>query len=226
MNNSPDTSENAADRAVSERLAELRARPIDSAAFDAKFKALVPPPASDSPQRSRWMIWPARAVAACALVGLVSLAFIAFLSQPVMATPVRMAQVYEETVAGRGHTTPVRTIDEARAVLRGQWTESPLVPETVDDMQVMSCCVHEVGRQRMACVTFTVDDSLVTMAMAPSKEIKTPGGETRVVGDRRYVVHSENGVNMAMSEQHGTWVCVMGRLPIDRLIEIARSASE
>jgi hypothetical protein len=35
-----------------------------------------------------------------------------------------------------------------------------------------------------------------------------------------YHVHAVNGLNMVMSQHHGRWICVMGRLPSTRLMDL------
>ena len=85
----------------------------------------------------------------------------------------------------------------------------------------MHCCVHEIGRKQMACLTFSVDQQPITLAMASSRDIRSPHGEARTINGREYRIDSSDGVNMVMSEVDGTWMCLMGRLPIERLVELA-----
>lgn len=224
MNTDPNNLDDRIDQAVSRRLSKLRSVPIDMAAFDAKLKAALPARRSSS---SRLLLWPVltpmRAVAASLLVGItLFLSFVVLTPQPAMATPQRLAAIYEDAVGGRSHATTVTSVEEARETLRRKWPESPVVPD-VSDMQLMHCCVHEIGRKRMACLTFSVDQQPITLAMAPSRDICSPHGEVRTINGREYRIDSSDGVNMVMSEVDDTWMCLMGRLPIERLVELADS---
>jgi hypothetical protein len=86
---------------------------------------------------------------------------------------------------------------------------------------VMACCVHEVGHKKMACIGLMVNDIPVTLAVAESGDIKSPGGTTLVRDGVTYRVQTSGGVNMAMTERGGRWICLMGRLSVDQLVELA-----
>jgi hypothetical protein len=114
----------------------------------------------------------------------------------------------------------VSSIEAAAAALSQQWPKAPALPDMPDD-HVMACCVHEMGRKKMACVSLTVDDVPITMAVADSADVKVPNGTTVIRDGVTWQVESSRGVNMAMTERGGRWVCLMGRLPTDRLIDLA-----
>jgi hypothetical protein len=122
--------------------------------------------------------------------------------------------------SGRSHTMKVSSIEAAGAALSRQWPKAPNLPDMPDD-HVMACCVHEVGRKKMACVSLLVDNVQITMAVADSADVKVPRGTTMVRDGVTYHIESAKGVNMAMTERGGRWVCLMGRLPVDRLVELA-----
>jgi hypothetical protein len=164
-----------------------------------------------------------RAVAASLVVGVLLAAIVLMISSsPALATPQRMAAIYNSAVDGKNHPTTVATANEAREVLRRKWPDAPVVPE-VQDLQLMHCCVHEIGRKQMACVTFLVEEQPVTLAFASARDVRSPHGETKVIDGESFVVGSADGVNMVMSERGGTWMCLMGRLSVERLSEVART---
>lgn len=224
--NEPDHHEEEVTRAVSQRLAKLRTRPLDLTAFDSRLKSALP----KSSGGARVLIWPfaspMRALAASFIVGAVIAAIVLLTSStPALATPQRMAEIYNSAVDRKNHPTTVSTADEARDVLRRKWPDAPVIPE-VKDLQLMHCCVHEIGRKQMACVTFLVEEQPVTLAFASARDVRSPHGETKIIDGQPFVVGSADGINMVMSEQSGTWMCLMGRLPIERLSEIARAIRE
>jgi hypothetical protein len=233
------------DDAVQRRLAKLSARPMDTAAFDAALRRRLAEEASAGlaptltlagtdrePTRPATVpAWsnpftkvfsPLRAVAATLLMSLALVAGIVAWSAsagPAVASPQRLAEVHNDAVAGRGLSSVVHSIDEARAALQRKWPGTPELPEP-RDLEVMSCCVHEIGRRQMACVTFRIDETPVTLAVASRRDIRSPHGQARDIAGRRYLVGSADGINMVMSEHEGTWMCLMGRLPMERLAEI------
>lgn len=216
-----------ATQAVSRRLAKLRSRPVDLSAFDARLKASLPQLAG---ARSRFWIGsfvsPMRAVAAGLVIGaLLTAIFMISRSSPALATPQEMAEIYNSAVDGRNHPTTVSSVNEARDALRKKWPNAPVVPE-VDDLQLMHCCVHDIGRKQMACVTFLVEEQPVTLAFASARDVRSPHGQTKMIDGQTFVVGSADGVNMVMSERGGTWMCLMGKLSFERLADIARTIRE
>lgn len=219
-----------AHEAISRRLAKLREQPISTSVLDARLKSILPPGATDGEPAPRMRFWTRRsvlsAVAAMLVAALTVLsAFTILAPRPVFASPQEMAVIHESAVMMQGHTMSVSTIEDARAALRRQWPGSSMI-SAPDDMPVMSCCVHEIGKRQMGCVTFEVDDVPVTMAVADAREIRSPHGNKRVIGDTEYVVGSADGVNMVMSQRDGVWTCVMGRLPLERLANVAASVGK
>ncbi len=215
--------------AISRRLAKLREQPLNMSVFDAKLKALLPPDATgEHLQRSLRMrigtfLSPLRAAAALLILASIAAAYLFLVSaQPVSASPQEMAAIYERAVADQDHTMAVSSIDEARAAIHRKWPKSPDFAAP-GNMSVMSCCVHEVGKRQLGCVTFTVDGVPVMLAVADAKEICSPSGEARMISGERYVVASSNQVNMVMRQDNGVWTCLMGRLSIERLAEVAGS---
>jgi hypothetical protein len=217
------------DRAVSDRLARLRAMPLDVSALRRAVDAQVSAPTAETarPRPSIFRLFsPMRAVAASLLVGgLVIALVIASASGPVLASADRMAQVHDEMVAGDGHGShgrqAVNSIEAANAALRAQHGGAPAVPD-VGPEQVMSCCVHMVGRKRMSCVTLMSGGVPVSLAVADAADVRMPASETVVADGVTYHVQSARGVNMAMAQRDGRWVCLMGKLPTARLIDLAK----
>lgn len=212
-------------QAVSKRLAKLRTRPVDHTTFDARLRAALPKQLSNT--HGRLLMWPfaspLRAVAASLVVGILLAAIVLMsTSSPALATPQRMADIYNSAVDGKNHPTTVSSANEAREALRRKWPDAPVVPE-VEDLQLMHCCVHEIGRKQMACVTFLVEEQPVTLAFASTRDVRSPHGETKMIDGQSFVVGSADGVNMVMSERGGTWMCLMGKLSVERLSEIART---
>ena len=119
---------------------------------------------------------------------------------------------------------PVHSFEEARAALQKKWAGAPEISEAdAKELQVMACCVHEVGRKQMASVTFLLDGSPVTAAVARTEDIKPPSGMKTGGSVGQRVTSSSEGINMVMEERHGVWTCIMGRLSSQRLGELLDS---
>jgi hypothetical protein len=164
-----------------------------------------------------------RAAAASLLVaGLVIVGVLVFPSGPVVASPDRLADIHNDLVAGGGHGRQVvDSIDAANARLAAQNPGAPAVPGVSDD-HVMACCVHTVGRKKMSCVSLVTDGVPVSLAVADAADVRLPASETVTADGATYHVQSAQGVNMVMTQRNDRWVCVMGKLPTTRLMEIAK----
>ena len=154
------------------------------------------------------------------MLGLIAALIVASSSGPALASTERLLQVHQSVTSGQSHdAVPVQSIEAANSELASKWPNGPHLPRVEHD-QVMSCCVHRVGRQKVACAAIKVDGVAVSMAVANAADIKMPEGEKIQRGGVRYHVQSAGGVNMAMTERHGRWACLMGELPVERLVEV------
>ena len=136
-----------------------------------------------------------------------------------------MAEVYRASVSGHG-ATPINTIAEARSALVRKWPDSPPLPDEPSGMKPMSCCVHDVGRRQMACITFMVEGKAVMLALAPAKDVRSPHGTEMKIGNSTFLTGSSDGVNMVMAQRDGTWMCLMGEMTFERLAELSESLRE
>ena len=212
-------SDQLVDLAIRRRLAALRSTPIDVSRLRQAVDAVTARP----PRRALfgWRAWPGsiRAVAASLLVmGLIAGLIVALSSGPVMASPERMLQVHEAVIAGDDHSIPVQSIESANDALNRQWPHSPGLPSVKHD-QVMSCCVHRVGSQNVSCAAMKIDGVAVSMAIADAADIRMPSGPTVERNGVTYHVQSAKSVNMAMTVRNNRWACLMGPLPVEKLIE-------
>jgi hypothetical protein len=211
------------DNATSKRLAKLRTAPVDTSQFLKAVETQIP--RTHAHPRHLLLTWltPLRAAAASLLVlGLIATLVISSSSGPVLASAERLAEIHDEvlTAAGGNHVTRVDSIDAANAALAAEWPGAPLIPK-LSEGQVTSCCIHTMGRKKTACVAFEFDGVPVTMAVAEGSAVKLPVGETLDIGGVIYHVQSHGGINMVMTERGGRWVCLMGKLPVSRLAELA-----
>ena len=210
------------ERAVSTRLAKLRSMPIDTTRLERAIHAQIP-----RPQRSSgilpWMwLRPVRAIAASFLVlaALVAVLMLSTSSGPVLASTARMAKLHEDVISGKVPVVQVDSISEANKVLARQWPNSPEVPEVPKD-HVMACCMTSVKDKKLACVLMKRDGVPVTLTVAHGRDMRVPDSPVTVRDGVRYHVQSAGKLNMVMTERQGRWVCLIGELPAERLMEVA-----
>jgi hypothetical protein len=208
------------DEATSRRLAKLRAVQIDTSGIS---KAIDKHISSQHSLERRWFS-PVRAAAASFMVlALITVAIITASGGPQLVSADQLAHTYEEVlVAGGNHVTKVESIEAANAALAARWPGAPKLPE-LGENDVMSCCIHPIGRKKMICVAFQTDGVPVTMAVANASDVRVPVSKTMTLAGTTYHVQSHGNLNMVMTTRDTRWVCLMGELPPARLAELGSS---
>jgi len=208
------------DEATSRRLSQLRSMPVDLSALTRRIEASIPKPATHRRLHlSRWLR-PMRAVAASVLVmGLIGALIVASSTGPALASADALAQIHQEAV-GMSHESSVNTIDAANAILAQKAPGNPTMP-AMPDHPIMSCCVHQLGRKMLSCVTLEVTNTPVTIAVARASDVKCPMSETIQRDGVTYSVQSSGKTTMVMTSRDQKWLCVMGDLPREQLLDVA-----
>lgn len=207
---------NPIDDAIARRLRRLGSMPMDLSALkariDAERKPVAPP--------TVWarLLRPASGLAAGVLV-LILVGAIVLSGSPSAAMAQQMAQHHRDLVAGRIAVTKVDSIDAAARVLAEADPDLPALPAP-PDAHVMACCMKDVRNKRVAHVLLETDGSPITMAVAAAKDMKPMGRVLKQNGVSYHVV-SYDSLNMISCEKAGRWVCLIGELPIERLMTIA-----
>ena len=210
------------DRAVSERLARLRAMPIDLSHLEAGIVAQIPR-AARFRQKSLAIGWrrAVRGVAASfAVLAMLGVIFLGLWEGPVLASSEQMAQMHDDLVSGRAAAVRVDSIDAANKALSANWPRSPEVPD-VPYEHVMACCMKDVKGKRVACVLMQGGGTPVTMTIANAADMKLPKSPTVARNGVTYHVQSIRGLSMVMTQRNGRWVCMIGQVPPEKLMSIA-----
>lgn len=212
------------------RLAKLAAMPVDTSRLDAMLRRELPArkaPGQTMPAR-RWMTGAMRplriAAAGIAAVGVATIVFLMVLSQPVNASAGAMQNLHRSIIRGDDGSVQVASLEEAGRVLQASWPGGPDMPAPAMEMpegNVMHCCVHEVGRKKMACVAMTIDGVPVSVAVAEARDVKMPRLTAVQRGGAEYLTQTEGSFSMVMTQRQGRWLCVMGELPVERLLDVA-----
>lgn len=216
------------DRATAARLAKLRTMPIDTANLERAILKEIPRRATRHPMN--WVLHrPLRAVAASIFIlALIGAILLSTSSGPVLASAAQMAQVHEDLVAGRLPAERVASIDEANKALAMQWPEAPELPgmphgagQSPPSSHVMACCMRTVKSKKMACVLIHHDGVPVTMSIANAADMQLPRAPIVSRDGVAYRVQNVDKLNMVMTEREGRWLCLIGELPAEQLIDLA-----
>lgn len=211
------------DRATSQRLARLSTMPVELPRLDELVRAKLPA----APQQGRRVIRFPRSLRAAAVIlmilGVVSAVLLSNAGGgQAMASPAMMAQVHDDMVSGKTPVMQVESIRAANRMLARQWPDSPGIPSMPAD-HVMACCMKSVANKRVACVLLKGEQGgePVTMTVAKASDMGLPKSPTVVRNGVTYHVQDFRGLSMVMTERNERWVCLIGRVPAERLMDLA-----
>jgi len=209
--------DSAWDDALAARLGRLGSMPVDTGRLQAAMQRQIP----RLPARRLW-IGPARAAVAAAGLLILSLLIVLVVNSsgtPVMAAS-QIAQLHEDLVSGRVPTVHVDSIDAARKILAAQGAQAVTLPEVPHD-HVMACCMKSVKGRQMACVLLDKGGTPVTLTVASAADMGPPDAPQVVRGGVTFYVQSIRDLNMVVTQRQGRWVCLIGKLPAEQLMNAA-----
>jgi hypothetical protein len=214
------------DEATRRRLSRLASKPVDTTRLEARLRKAIqsqpsPPAALAPPAALRWWRPVSRIAAVVAVVGLIGLLLVPIGNGPAVASTTDLARVHREVTSGDRGLVPAANFDEASDVIQRLWPGAPELPEPTVG-QVTASCLHSVANHSVACLKLAFKGQPITMVVGHSREVVCSTEHRRVSRENQdYLVHDRDGVQMVMVSRQGRWVCLMGRLSIDELIEIA-----
>src|SRR4030095_3313951 len=117
----------------------------------------------------------------------------------------------DDLVSARTPVTPVGSIQQAGLALA-----EPAEHE-------MACCMKSVRNKQVACVLLKDEGVPVTLAVAGAQDVKPPRTSRAVQrsGGVTYHVESTNQLNMVSGQRGDRWVCLIGAVPAERLMDLA-----
>jgi hypothetical protein len=217
MNIENDESDNRHDEAMKRRLGRLQSMPVDAHRLDAVLGAAIPRPRR---QRLGWLR-PFRAVAAGFVILLLTAGILLSTSGGgALASTAQMAQMHQDLVSGRTPVTRVDSIDAANKLLASESRQCPEVPD-VPKEHVMACCMKSVKNRKVACVLLKSEGVPVTMVVANASDMRSPKSAQIVRSGITYNVESVGPLNMVMTERNERWVCLIGEMPAEQLMDLA-----
>jgi hypothetical protein len=207
------------DQATAARLAKLRTMPVDTSRLEQFIRAEIPRPRTQERVMRIGWVRPLQAAAGFVLIVSAAVWLLTTSSRPVMASPAELAQFHEDLLAGRG-VMQVDSVADANKSLLAQWAQSPQIPDVPSD-HVMACCMKSIQNRKVACVLLKGEAEPVTMTIANASDMSMPDSPTVVRGGVSYNVNSSGNLNMVMTQRQGRWICLIGRLSVDRLMTLA-----
>jgi hypothetical protein len=207
------------DQAMAARLARLRTTPVDTSNLEKALRLSLPRPRQD---RRSFILRPIRALAAsiALLSAIAAVVMLSASSGPVLAEPAQMAQVHEDIISGRIPVMHVDSIEMANRMLNSQSPGSPTLPQAPDS-HVMACCMRSVHNKKMACVLLKHDNVPITLAVASAADMKLGPAPIMNRNGVDYRVQKVGDLSMVMTERDGKWLCLIGQVSADHLMDVA-----
>jgi hypothetical protein len=168
------------------------------------------------------MAWrPSLAVAAAILIVVTIGIMLATLGKsPAIAAPSHLAQLHAQAIAADSSATAVSSVEEANRVLAGQWSDLPSIP-IVDTAMLHACCIHDFMDDRVVCLVLRDGEAPLTLVVGHARSFRPTKGRLVDIGGRKFHVHQVDGLLMAMTQQDNRFICLMGEVTEDRLLQIA-----
>jgi hypothetical protein len=218
-----ETQDERLDQVTTARLARLRSMPVDTSRLERLIEAQIPRPMIRPTIRLSQWLQPFRAVAAGLLiVGIIGALLFITSGGPVVASPTDLAQFHDDLVSGRVAVTHVASVAAANKTLAAQWAQSPQIPNMPAD-HAMACCMRSIKNKKVACVLIEDSGGPITMTVANASDIQTPASPTVTRGGITYHIQSVGQLNMVMTERNGRWICLIAKLPVNRLMDLGSS---
>jgi len=223
----PDSTESqkqALDRLTAARLRQLSNVPINTSRLDAYIESQIPKPGHARVFHLADWLHPRRLAIAASILVVVLLGGLLLSTSggPVMASTEDMAQFHEDMVSGRVAVMHVDSMRACNAALAAQWAQSPRIPNMPAD-HVMACCMRSVKNKKVACVLLQGEGEPVSMTVANVSDVHIPACPVVMRDGVEFRVQSTGALNMVMTQRGERWVCLIGKLPADRLMQLAGS---
>jgi hypothetical protein len=227
MTTNPQTPSDKLDQATQARLARLAAMPVDTSKLQARLRQAMPKEHAGAGRPmfiGRLMHWPAAVAAAILVAALVGVLFLTNAgASPALAAPAEMAQLHEHVMGQGAHTVAASDMDQVRREIAKQWSDGPAMPSPQAPTEhVMACCIHHVQGRKVACVLLQ-GKTPVTMVVARAADVQPAPGTPVMRGSHQYTTHRCDQINMVMTIRDDRYICLMGDLPQNELIDLGES---
>ena len=202
------------DQALTHRLAKLSTMPVDTSRLERAVKRQIGAPAN----RFARLLRPLSAVAA-ALVFLAIVGLALLQNRPAQASAEMMLQLHRDIVAGTVPSMKVDSIDDVNEAFKA-FGESGIQVSGPPEMQVMSCCMHDVASRKVACILLKDGNVPVTLSVADLDALKPPASAPVMHNGQAFHVEAGGELNMVTVDRGNHRICVIGQLPAEKLMAL------
>lgn len=212
------------DEATQRRLARLSALPVDTSNLERRMQRILTPAVSAHP---RWQLLKFRHPVASAVAALLfivittAIMIVSLNTQPTLASPTEFAQLHEEVTAENAQVTTVTTLEQANQHLAQQWKEMPTLPTSAPE-QLHGCCVRRLMNHNVSCLVLRDGNIPLTLVVGHARDFQCCTGKVVQINGHTYTLHEVNGLQMVMTNHDTRYLCLMGKVPEARLLEIAQ----
>lgn len=212
------------DRATSARLAKLASRPVDTSDLERRLDQALSHESiheSGKPALRLQAWWRPITAAAAAVLIVVTIGWLALDggASPAMAAPAELAQIHFDVAKGLAPHLEVTSVAEANRLLADQ--SNGVVPVPQLPGAIRSCCLHQHASTTLTCALIDLDGQLITVALADGAKLHSPQGKTITRDGTEFIAHTANGINMVMTTEGNRWLCVMGDVTTEQLVDVA-----
>ncbi len=212
------------DRATSARLAKLASRPVDTSELERRLEQALGNDIAQEPVKTALRLqawWRPITAAAAAILIVVTIGWLALDggASPAMAAPAELAQIHFDVAKGLSPHLEVTSVEEANQLLAKQSNGMVPVPELPG--AIRSCCLHQHASTTLTCASsiWMANSSRWRWRMAQhfTRLLARPSRATAGM----FIAHTANGINMVMTTEGNRWLCVMGEVTTEQLIDVA-----
>ena len=203
------------DQALSRRLAKLGAMPVDTSRLDRALRAALAPAA---PVRQRGIFRSLAAIAASVIFALlVGMAFLQ--NRPAQAAPELMLQLHRDLVSGRIASMQVDSVDDVNQAFAA-FGQNGVQMAAPPEMQLMACCLKDVGSKKVACILLKEQGTPVTLTVAGLDTVRPPDSPPVLHNGETFHVQSGGDLNMITVDRGQHRICLIGALPAEKLMAL------
>lgn len=206
------------DAAMSRRLAQLGAMPVDTSRLEKAVRAQIGAPVASPNFAWRKQIYRSLAALAASLifVALIGMAF--FQNRPAQASSDLMLQLHRDIVAGK---IPAKSEDSFEDVNKDFSAFSKNGPQVMSpDAQVMGCCMPNVGNKQVFCVLLKEANTPVTLTIADLDAVKPSTAATVMYKGEAFHVQRSAELTMVTVDRGHHRLCLIGQLPAEKLMSL------
>ena len=211
------------DDATRRRLATLSSLPVETSRLERRLRATLGVQREATrglriPVSSRWSL-----VAAVLALSLLLVSVLGPRSAAV-AAPAPLFELHTKMVTGEVPVTAVDGEGALRTLLQNDGQTVPALA-ALPPALAQACCIHTIKGEQVLGALLNVDGRRISVVFADLDDMDIAGGHEVIErAGRRYVVYEANGLQMVMTTVRDRFVCVIGDLPAEQLVELIQTA--